>query len=587
MIAQSANSTITVTANGTIDSGTTLNIDGTSPAGIEAGYDGGTTATPNAAVFGTVTVNDFANITAAAGAGIDAYNYGNGDVSVNDNYGSGAVASTSVSGAVLGIEAQALSGGTGDVTVNVGTNAQHIDFKCSRPRSTASWLFSLDTGNIAVTTSTGDVITVRKRSGSRQSMMRQPIAPSANSSITVTAAGTINSGPNLDSNGNPPGGIVAGYYPNNTASTDTNVAGNVSVTSDATINAARGLGIDAFNFGTGNSTVTTGVNSSITASGPKETINGISVPIGIAAYALDGGNASITNAGSVTVATGIALQAQATAEGTVTIANSGSVSGGENGIDAISADGAITIGSSGSVTSTGADGIDATSAAGDITITPAGSVSGAGNGIFATQNGDGNVTISVGSGATLTGTAQFGIFALSLGSGDLSVSTATGDTVNSGSAGIVAENQATTISSGAGSNISVTAEGRINSGTSLTTAGNRPAGILAGYNANGLPEPNVTGSVLVDNFADIVALAGDGIRAFNFGAGNVTVTDEAGTTIQTTGANGQYGIEGYSAGAGSISVTMSAGDVVESASAGINADNQATAIAQSVNSISR
>ena len=140
------------------------------------------------------------------------------------------------------------------------------------------------------------------------------------------------------------------------------------------------------------------------------------------------------------------------------------------------------------------------------------------------------------------------------------------------------------ISSGAGSSIFVTAEGMVNSGTSLTPSGSRPAGILAGYNANGLPEPNVTGDVTVDNFANIVALAGDGIRAFNFGAGNVTVTDGANTTIQTTGANGQYGIEGYSAGAGNISVTTSAGDTVESAGSGINADNQATAIAQSANS---
>ena len=71
----------------------------------------------------------------------------------------------------------------------------------------------------------------------------------------------------------------------------------------------------------------------------------------------------------------------------------------------------------------------------------------------------------------------------------------------------------------------------------------------------------------VDNFANITALAGDGIRAFDYGVGNVTVTDGANTTIQTTGANGQYGIEGYSAGAGDISVTTSAGDTVESAGA--------------------
>ena len=55
------------------------------------------------------------------------------------------------------------------------------------------------------------------------------------------------------------------------------------------------------------------------------------------------------------------------------------------------------------------------------------------------------------------------------------------------------------------------------------------------------------GNVTVTNDANITAAAGDGIRAYNFGTGNVTVTDEANTTIQTTGANGQYGIEGKSA----------------------------------------
>ena len=121
-IAASADSNIIVTAYGTINSGTTPNINGAAAQGIVAGYYGntggsGTTGTANTAVNGTVVVNNYANITAAAGYGIDAYNYGNGDVTVNDKAG------TTVSGAQYGIGAFSLSGGPGDVTVNVAANA--------------------------------------------------------------------------------------------------------------------------------------------------------------------------------------------------------------------------------------------------------------------------------------------------------------------------------------------------------------------------------------------------------------------------------------------------------------------------------
>ena len=145
-----------------------------------------------------------------------------------------------------------------------------------------------------------------------------------------------------------------------------------------------------------------------------------------------------------------------------TLQLNGTVTGGASaGITATSTGSAtITITGAGSVTSTSADGIDGTSAGGDITITPAGSVTGAGTGIDATQNGGGNITISVGTGATITGTAEYGIGAFSFGSGDLSVST-TSDTVDSGSAGIVAINQSTAIAQLADSSIAVTADGTI------------------------------------------------------------------------------------------------------------------------------
>ena len=246
---------------------------------------------------------------------------------MNDNYGSGAVASTAISGAQYGIGAYANSGGTGDVTVNVGANAT-ISTSTGSNGLFGIQAFSLDAGNITVLMSAGDVVT----SGSVGVVaVSQAATEPASSTITVTAAGTINSGPNTQDGGYPSGGIQAGYFPNNSQTLDANVQGSVSVTSDATITAAGGWGIEAFNFGTGNAAITTEADSSITNNGSSITTSvGTFAAVGIAAYAFDGGDASISNAATVYAATGIGLQAQATGgngSGTVTITNDGKVSG--------------------------------------------------------------------------------------------------------------------------------------------------------------------------------------------------------------------------------------------------------------------
>src|SRR5260370_25245584 len=119
------------------------------------------------------------------------------------------------------------------------------------------------------------------------------------------------------------------------------------------------------------------------------------------------------------------------------------------------------------------------------------------------------------------------------GTGNGTVTTGTGDTITSGSAGINVYNQASTIAQAAGSTITVNAYGTITSGaTNVGT--NQSAGILAGYQGGTTGTPNSTafGDVKVNNFANIDATAGgDGIRAYNFGPGNIFVTDAGGTTI--------------------------------------------------------
>ena len=74
---------LTVVALGSIHSGNNNNNSGSSPSAIQAGYNpnGGGAFTPG--VFGDVSVVLGANIVADAGDGINAYNYGTGDISVN------------------------------------------------------------------------------------------------------------------------------------------------------------------------------------------------------------------------------------------------------------------------------------------------------------------------------------------------------------------------------------------------------------------------------------------------------------------------------------------------------------------------
>jgi hypothetical protein len=299
----SDDSSITVNAYGTIYSGSNLNQSGNPPAGIQAGYTGDTTGTAaNTDVNGSVTINNYANISAAGGHGIHAYNYGNGDVTVNDGAG------TTVTGAMAGIKAVALSGGTGDVTINIGANA-HV----TGTSGYAIDAYSVDAGNISVTMADGDVL----NSGSvgiDAVNEATAIGSDAQSTIFVSAHGTIHSGLTKTQSGSAPAGILAGYVPGSNSQFSSNVHGDVIVESDATITADAGFGIEAFTWGIGNVTVTTGESSSITAAGTA-----------IGAFDHGGGDVSVTNEGSATGAVG--LSALATGAGDITIVNDGNLTG--------------------------------------------------------------------------------------------------------------------------------------------------------------------------------------------------------------------------------------------------------------------
>jgi hypothetical protein len=296
-----ADALVTVTAAGTINSGTILTNSGSQPSGIVAGFFGGTSATPNQDVNGTVIVNNSANVNAAAGFGINAFNYGNGDVTIND-------LGTTVSGGQIGIVANAESGGTGDISINVGAGAS-----VTGTSSYGILASSTDEGNISVTTASGDTIT----SGSVGiDAVNEAMTIGADSSVVVTAYGTINSGTAVTGSGNPAAGIAAGYDPGLANNPDGNVHGDVSIADFASIIAPAGTdGIRGDNYGTGTVTVVAEAGATITAG-----LNGI------AAFGFDGGDVSITNYATVSGTTA-AIDATTTSTGTATIENFGSLTG--------------------------------------------------------------------------------------------------------------------------------------------------------------------------------------------------------------------------------------------------------------------
>ena len=467
-------------------------------------------------------------------------------------------------------------------------------------------------GDISVSTSTGDVINSGS-SGIVAVNQATTILASAGSTVTVNAYGTINSGATLNLSGTAlitgthpfrPAGILAGYNGAATGAGTTNasVFGDVFVNNYANITAAAGDGIRAADFGVGDVTV---------YDGPGTTINA-AVQYGIAAFNTLTGNISVsTSIGDVIVSGGGGILAvnsataiPASAGSTVTVNAFGTIQSGStlnlnglapNGVTAAYSSGianpnvfgTVLVNNSANITAAAGAGIQAYSNAyGNVTVNDSAqtAVQGAQFGIEAKQEngGTGDVAVTVGAGASITGTASYGIDAESIGTGSISVTTASGDIVNSASSGIFADNQASSIPLAASSTITVNAYGTINIGTTLNGGGSPPAGIQAIYQGGttNTPNANVFGNVFVYDYANINAAGGDGIRAVDWGNGNVAIVDEPITSISAP----EYGISSFIEETGNISVSMSAGDTINAGSVGIRALNFATSVAASANS---
>jgi hypothetical protein len=390
-IGSGAGSSITVTTHGTIHSGTTNNNDGSVAGGIYAGYRGvgaPTTPAPDLNVFGAVTVNNNANITADAGFGIDAYNWGVGDVTVNEG------ANTTINAAQIGIGAFVLGTGAGNANIGLGDNV-----KITTTSSYGIQAYTAGPGNVSVSTTDTDTIH-SGGSGIVATNGDAPVSATALGSITVNAHGTIDAGGYVNANGPTTiAGVLAGYNGANGLATP-NVNGAVTVNNYANIsmiaNTVREFGIDAFDYGNGDVTVNDEAGTTISVA------SGISGAAAIGAFQNGGGTGNVLvnllgNA-KVTNTVGLGINANNTGTGTLTIntSQSSQVTGGTVGINANASGGKLTIANDGTVS--GATGMFAgTTGSNDIAINNAGSITGTGT-------GSGNAGIKVGqAGANVTG----------------------------------------------------------------------------------------------------------------------------------------------------------------------------------------
>ncbi len=296
----SYNSSIVVTTgvNGTIHSGSILTGTGNPPGGIVAGYLGPTpggviTSTyPLTAIHGDVVVNNFANINADSGDGIRAYNFGIGDVAVNEFAGTITTHASPVNGFGNGITAT--NNGTGDIHVTT-------------------------TAGIVINAAASGIAALNRAPDSADTTT---IVPSS-AVVSVLAFGTITSGTILSGSGDPAAGILAGYDPSNANTVNNNVHGNVSIDDYATITAAAGTdGIRGVNYGTGDITIVVEAGAGVTGG-----------RYGVAALGYDGGDVSITNNGTITGTTD-AVIAMTTSTGTAVIDNFGHLVGNAAGYNA-------------------------------------------------------------------------------------------------------------------------------------------------------------------------------------------------------------------------------------------------------------
>jgi len=515
-----------------------------------------------------------------SGNGLAVSNAGTGGISVTN---SGAIVvdagNTPTAG---GTAALSLSAAGGPITYTGGSitnNGTGNAFNATQTGGAGSVNINISG---SVTAATGEGVVVRD------------VATSTGISVTTNAVTALNAGQDgidvqtqsltgnatVVANGN----IQAGNAGIVDAVLNAAATGNIDVTANGSIDAR--FGIDAENFGTGSTTVTT--------VGPVNATSGNGI------FALTSGGNVTVNAGAVTSTGNIAIIAQQTdaaQAGTINV-TAGNTSGTTGIFATNSGSGATTITANGTVTGTAAEGINVngnnavtvnvantvtggtrglnliggTGGTGNILVQGTGGfVGGTDTAANLQNNGSGTVTVNV-SGAT-SSTAGDGIVVRDTAAGgSISVTTGSVTALTAGQNGIDVQTQSAT------ANATIVANGNVQAGNAGLVAAIFPNAGTGNINvtANGSIDARFgidaenfgTGSTSVTTVGPVNATSGNGIFALTSG-GNITVNAGA---VTSTGNIAIIAQQTDAAQAGTINVT--AGNV--SGTTGIVATNSGT-----------
>lgn len=521
----------------------------------------------NLGTSGAVTISVSQAITSSSGAGVDAYNNGNGNLEIS--------VAGNISASTYGIKAESKNSGnisitaSGSIVNNSASNKQAV--------------FAL----IAGSTSSGNISIVAKDVTSSKDAVEAKHEGSGSISITVSGDILVNT--------TQTGNAYAAIYAHNSSNGDDitiNVQSGATASGDYAIYVTQaGSGnvtISAMGALTGSSNEGIWVRNQVgkDISVTVHTVTGEKAGI----YLIQDGNGStnvqVGSGGSVTgKSAGISVSANS--DGAISVVASGAVTGQEkDGVYVLQNDYSGSVSIDVMAVTGGEDGIDirnTDSGGGNITVIARGAVTGSAIGITATHKGDRAGTVSVTTSAAVIGNSGAGIYAYGKNG---SVSVSASDTVSGSVEGIKVVNKHSgtsnasvvaaaqvTGSAGAGiyvlnqskGNISVTA-GAVTGGVDGIKAENQGSGSIAitvSGNVKGKTSEQKAG-ITAKNNTDTL---------------NISITAQSDTTIE-----GGYGISAYNKGNGNVTITSS-GQILGKSEEGLYVNNVGTSTNVTVSSV--
>ena len=545
-----------------------------------------------ASAGGKITITDVDTILGTGGYGILAVS-GGGDISIQ---GSGLVGGITGTGG-SGIFADGRGGAGGEISI--GAEAALGDVVGQGSGSRGILVRTDGAGSIAIDTTSGSVtgdllgIDAASEGSGAVSIITGDVTGSTHTALFASNQGTSIT---IDTTKGIVSGSLFGVDARNYGSgltsittADVNAQFRSGVFAlnrgtDLTIDTTAGevvaadRGVEARQYGSGALSITTAaVNGDQVAISARNYGSSVSIistgPVvgqtGITSFNFGPGDQFIATA-DVTAASGYGIRAfNVASAGAIEVdTTGGSVAAGGTGISISNQTGKLTKLTTADVEADGFKAIQVNASGETLVDTTAGSVTGAQDGIGVYNFGMGNVDV-----ITADVTAQNGkALTVSASSGDISVNTSAGKVVGQVTGVRV-------IQSGLGGTSITTADVSSNAffatvwattqGAGLTI--DTTAGTIAGNGRGILAEHSGTGSVSITT-ADVTATVGDGILAINSANGtDLTIDSSAGSV------SGPYdGVEAFNYGSGALSITTA--DVSSTIDDGIFARNDGTSL---------